>query len=550
MAKIIDPQRHTWCSTPVDSFGLLVDADEYYPEFYRVASGARRYVLLAGWQFDSDVALLRGGREAGVSGPITLLKFLDHLCEITPDLQIFILAWDFHLVFALEREWLQQLVFEWTNHRLHFLFDSTHVERASHHQKFVVVDGELSFLGGLDLCDHRWDDRSHTNKNPLRVSRGEPHKPFHDVQAYVRSREVARALTEIFTDRWRRAGGVAMTLPDLEAAEPTFPDYRPEGGIPLAARHVTLSRTDPHGAPTGAPHCTEIRELYLDAIDAAERFIYIETQYFSSHVIAEGIVRRMRAEGRPLLDVVLVLNMEAETMKEQIAVGLSQAKVLGTLREAAAETGHRLGVYYTLPACGEDETAERATYIHSKVMIVDDRFLTVGSANLTNRSLSIDTEINASAETDDPDDALGRSIRRARASLIGEHLGDTAFDQVDDLVAYLDGLASPAIGPRAPGSSCRLRLHPSPTADERALLEVIDPHQLPFDPAAVEDIDQRNGSLFVGGLGTLWRHLFSSRREAGRSGTGHSDAGRSDASHSDAGSGDAGRSDASHSDAT
>jgi phosphatidylserine/phosphatidylglycerophosphate/cardiolipin synthase-like enzyme len=212
--------------------------------------------------------------------------------------------------------------------------------------------------------------------------------------------------------------------------------------------------------------------------------------------------------------VVLVLNMEAETMKEQIAVGLSQAKVLGGLRDVAAETGHRLGVYYTLPACGEDETAERATYIHSKVMIVDDRFLTVGSANLTNRSLSIDTEINASVETDDPDDALGRSIRAVRASLIGEHLGDADFDRVDDLVACLDGLASPATGPRTPGSSCRLRLHPSPTADERALLAVIDPQQLPFDPAAAEDIDQRQGSLFVGGLGALWRHLFISRDPA------------------------------------
>ncbi|WP_438014432.1 phospholipase D-like domain-containing protein [Sorangium sp. So ce315] len=514
MAKIIDPRRHTWCDTPVDDIGLLIDADEYYPEFYRVASMARRYLLLAGWQFDSDVALLRGGREAQVSSPITLLKFLDHLCEIKPELQIYILAWDFHLVFALEREWLQQLVFEWTNHRLHFLFDATHVERASHHQKFVVADGELSFLGGLDLCDHRWDDRTHTNRNPLRVSRGEPHKPFHDVQAYLRGREVARALTDIFTDRWRRAGGAPIVLPDAEGAEPTFADYRPEGGTPLAARHVTLSRTDPHGAPTGAPSCTEIRDLYLDAIDGAERFIYIETQYLSSQDIADGIERRMRAEGRPPLDVVLVLNMEAETMKEQIAVGLSQAKVLGRLRAAAAETGHRLGVYYTLPACGEDETAERATYIHSKVMIVDDRFLTVGSANLTNRSLSIDTELNASVETDDPDDALGRSIRRARASLIGEHLGDLEFDRADGLVTYLDAVASPPTGPRAPGSSCRLRIHPSPTADERVLLEVIDPHALPFDPAAAEDIDRRSGSLFVGGLGVLWRHLFSSSRAA------------------------------------
>ncbi|AUX45353.1 phospholipase [Sorangium cellulosum] len=511
MAKIIDPRRHTWCDTPVDDVGVLIDADEYYPEFYRVACKARRYLLLAGWQFDSDVALLRGGREAQVESPITLLKFLNHLCEVNPELQIYILAWDFHLVFALEREWLQQLVFEWTNHRLHFLFDSSHVERASHHQKFVVVDGELSFLGGLDLCDHRWDDRSHTNKNPHRVSRGEPHKPFHDVQAYVRGREVARALTDIFTDRWRRAGGAPLTLPDLEGLEPTFASYRPEGGIPLATKHVTLSRTDPHGAPNGALHCTEIRDLFVDAIDAAERFIYIETQYFSSHVIADAIERRMRAEGRPLLDVVLMLNMEAETMKEQIAVGLSQAKVLGQLRKAAAETGHYLGTYYTLPACGEDEKAERATYIHSKVMIVDDRFLTLGSANLTNRSLSIDTEINVSVEAADPDDPLGRSIRRVRASLIGEHLGGPDFEHAGDLVAQLDAQASPPSGPRTPGSSCRLRLHPSPTDDERALLEVIDPQALPFDPAAAEDIDQRHGSLFVGGLGALWRHLFSSR---------------------------------------
>lgn len=262
-------------------------------------------------------------------------------------------------MFALEREWLQQIVFQWTNHRLRFLFDASHVERASHHQKFVVADGEISFLGGLDLCDHRWDDRHHKNKNLLRTSPGEPHKPFHDVQAYLRGREVARALTALFVARWRRAGGPPIALPD-DGAERTFADHQPEGGIPLPASEAALSRTDPRGSPAGPSPCTEIRDLFVDAIGAAERFIYIETQYFTSHVVADAIERRMRAEGRPALDIVLLLNMGAETVKEQIAIGLSQAEVLGRLRAAAAETGHRLGGYYTLPDCGEGETAERA----------------------------------------------------------------------------------------------------------------------------------------------------------------------------------------------
>jgi phospholipase D1/2 len=516
MERIINSGRRSWCTRPVNDIRLLIDGDDYYREFYRVASRARRYLLLSGWQFDSDVALLRGGEEEEVEGPVTLLKFLSHLAEKNPELEIFILAWDYHAVFAMEREWLQDIVFQWNNARIHYLFDSNHVEQGCHHQKFVVADGEISFLGGLDLCDHRWDDNKHKNKNPLRTSRGAPHKPFHDVQVYLRGREVARSLVELFTHRWQRACGDPLTLPELEGAARTseLADYRPGSGIYVAAEEVTLSRTDPYGSPTGVAQCTEIRDLYLDAIEAAERLIYIETQYFSSHVIGEAIQRRMAAAGRPLLEIVLILNKEAETMKEQIAVGLAQAKVLGGLREAAAATGHHLGVYYTLPACEDDEPPERATYIHSKVTVVDDRFLTVGSANLTNRSMTVDTELNASVETLDPDDALGRSVRHVRAELLRDHVGGPELEGIDGLVAHLDALASPPNGPRSGGASRRLRHHPSPTEDELAVLAVIDPHKLPFDPDTVERIDDDEGSIFVGGFGAVWRHLFSGRGAA------------------------------------
>ena len=198
------------------------------------------------------------------------------------------------------------------------------------------------------------------------------------------------------------------------------------------------------------------------------------------------------------MDVVIVLNMKAETLKEEIAVGLAQAKVISDVRDAAAGTRHRLGIYYTVPLTEGDVEPKRATYIHSKVMIVDDRFLTIGSANLTNRSQCVDTELNMSVETDDSSDALGRSIVQARLSLIAEHLGvsDAAAHDASGLVATLNDLAERRDG--------RLRIHPSPTENERKALEIIDPQALPFDPAAVESNDR---SLFVGGIGALWTRL-------------------------------------------
>ncbi|HEY6724892.1 MAG TPA: phospholipase D-like domain-containing protein [Polyangiaceae bacterium] len=500
MNPILKSVQNFWCEQSVTAVGLLVDGDDYYRAFYEAARSARKYILLAGWQFDADACLLRGSDAEGATLPVTLLKYLDALCERNPELRIYILAWDFHAVFFLEREWMQELRFNWTtNDRLAFLFDSNHAEQGSHHQKFVVIDGTLAFLGGLDLCDHRWDDRCHKDPNPLRLSRGEPHKPFHDVQAYIVGTEVAAKLNELFTCRWEAAGGEPLVLPE---PGPELERYEPAGAVPLAASRVALSRTDPRGSPTRSENCHEICSLYLDAIAAARQLIYIETQYFSSRQVGAALAERLAASDATPLNVVLVLNMEAETLKEEIAVGLAQAKVIADLRKAVQGTRHRLGIYYTVPKTEGAAEPVRATYIHSKVMIVDDRFLTVGSANLTNRSVGVDTELNLSLETSDPGDALGQSIAQARRNLLAEHLGvsdDQALESAD-LVAALDDLARRREG--------RLRIHPSPTEHELTALAVIDPQGLPFDPAALEGHDQQR-SIFVGGIGALWRHLTS-----------------------------------------
>jgi phospholipase D1/2 len=507
--RITNEGQNSWREVTAEDNGLVVDARDYYFAFYKAARTARRSILMAGWQFDSGVKLLRGkdvDRARAKGQEVRLLRFLDGLCERRPDLHIYMLAWDFHMVFALEREWMQKLWFHWTtNERLHFVFDDSCVPGGCHHQKFVVIDGQLSFLGGMDICESRWDDRRHLMRNPVRTSRGRAQKPYHDVQAYFTGPQMAGALTDLFRERWQRAGADPLELP--EPSSMTGRGYRPRGALafPRGAR-VALSRTEPR-----LQHSTrEIRRLYVDAITRAERFIYIETQYFSSRTVCRALADRMRDAGRPSMEVVLVLNPKAEAVKEEIAVGLRQAEVVSYLKQVAAETDHELGVYYTVAeGRGRRRTQDtaRSTYIHSKLMVIDDRFLMVGSANLTNRSMGIDSELTAVWETPRPSSTVAGAIRRARVSLMAEHLGLSApatrarLGRPAGLVAYLNGLVEAGRG--------RLRTHPSPTPAETRVLEVIDPQALPFDPErpdadeTIESTDEQH-SLFKRGLSALW----------------------------------------------
>jgi phospholipase D1/2 len=510
---ILSLGRNAWKMGQPDTSGVLVDASAYYAAFYQAALQAKRSILLSGWQFDSGVPLLRGDA-APVGAEVRLLKFLNQLCEQKPELEIYILAWDFHVVFALEREWMQTLYFQWaTNKRLNFRFDDAQAAQGAHHQKFAVIDRTVSFLGGIDLCEARWDDRRHQQENPLRLSHGEPAKPYHDVQAYLTGCEVADILRELFTDRWARTEGPKLAL---QACDSAAGEYFPGGALRLGSHRVAFSRTDARG-----PHdnVREVERLFVDAIGAAERLIYIETQYFSSHAVCEAFVSRMREPERPRLQIVIILNAAPEAFKEEFAIGLRQAKMLTRISQTASETGHALGVYGTL---SEGEAADRpSTYIHSKLLSVDDRFLTVGSANLTNRSMGVDTELHASWEAtpaSSPDGQLSERIADLRVSLLAEHTGLTSdasgqlaaadLRNADGLVARLDALTR--------AENARLTLHVMASQREKLIMKLIDPEALPFDPAepdysagseGLEEEQQQSRRLFVNGLTALWEKL-------------------------------------------
>lgn len=453
--------------------GLLVDGRDYYRAFYQAALGAQSYILISGWQFDSAVELLRGNDAAAIQSPNNFLDFLNWLCERNPQLSIYLLAWDHSMLYSLDREWFQDWHFNWTtNERLKFCFDPANSFDSSHHQKFVVIDGVLGFVGGLDLCASRWDQRDHRADNPLRCnSDGNGYRTFHDLQS-CHLGPLARHLTDHFKNRWRVVCGDCLVLPEPEQ-QPAVMPFEPTIAIGPAA--VAISRTEVNTA-NGDPPILEIRQLFIDAIDAAERLIYIENQYCSSEALRDALIERMKQRRRPRLQIVLIIAKDAEAFLEQLSIGIAQSRIIRSLRETAAESGHAFGIYY--PASSNSQGKEVPTYVHAKLLLVDDRFLSVGSANMNNRSMGYDTELNV-AWDDLPGSPLCERIRNARVDLLAEHTGVSGpararLTAADGLVDYLNTLAD--------SGRTRLRHHPTRSiSEEHQWLTTFLPDGLPFD---------------------------------------------------------------------
>jgi phospholipase D1/2 len=441
--SILKPGANCMGSYQARETGLLIDACDYYRAFFQAARQARRYLLLAGWQFDSEVKLLRGAEASSTKGDVRFLSFLENLCESTPELAIYLLAWDFSAVFSLEREWFQNLIFDWTtNERLHFRFDSIHAPGATHHQKFVIVDGQIAFAGGMDICSNRWDDRYHLSQNPQRTDvEGSIYGCYHDIQSY-HTGPVVKVLQDLFVKRWLDSGADALTLPT--AATP-ITCHMPQA-FPLPTHEVAVSRTQAPIEQTGQKEIQEVRRLYIEAIMSADRLIYLENQYFSSQAIYWSLIARMAAPGRPRLQIIMILP-DRLPFTEELFLGLPQVKMLRSLQLVAEKTGHSLNVYSSTAL--QDDGKRQMTFIHSKLLLVDDRFLTVGSANLTNRSMGLDTELNVSWEAVDPagQSELVTAIRGVRTSLLAEHAGlygkgeEQRFDELEDLTSRLECLA-------------------------------------------------------------------------------------------------------------
>lgn len=407
---LLVPGRNCWRLAHASRFAFLVDGGEYFGAVRAALAGAQREIFILGWDIDSRMCLVPTGANDGFPEP--LREFLNALLAARPQLQIYVLSWDFALLFALEREWLGKLKFGWlTQRRLNFELDSHHPTGASHHQKLVVVDDALAFVSGFDLTFNRWDTPQHLPADPVRHNPdGSSYSPFHDVGALVDD-EAARALAELARERWYRATGQQVPAPEASPERAQWPAC---AAIAVSDVDVAIVRTEP--AFDGAPAITEARQLHLDAIGAAKRSIFAENQYFTSRLIADAFEARLAEPAGP--EIVVVSPMAQSGWLEGSTMGVLRARVHRRLVQADAHQRYRL----YCPWLGDDAPAPaRCLNVHSKVLVVDDDLLSVGSVNLSARSMSLDTECNLAIDAAG-EPRLRAAIAGLRSRLLGEHL--------------------------------------------------------------------------------------------------------------------------------
>ncbi|WP_372400068.1 VTT domain-containing protein [Azospirillum sp. HJ39] len=442
---ILEPGRTCWRIEDTGRLGVVVDAEDYFALAKAAMRRARRSIYMTAWDFDARIRLMPQTRRP--RRPDRLGTLLNWLATTRPDLHIHVLKWDYAELFDLARWSHPFMLRNWLTHRrLQYRLDGDHPTGACHHQKMLVIDDRVAFCGGLDITANRWDTRAHHAHDPRRRQPdGKPYEPFHDVMMAVDG-AAARALGEMFRDRWARATGETL-LPPAPAPgrpprrHPLAADPWPPGFEPMLRDvRVGIARTDP--ACNGRAEVREVEALYLAAIAAAREVIYLESQYFASTAVAEALKARLAEEDGP--EVIVVNPVRTTSWLENTVMLGARARLTRELREADRHGRFRL--FAALTDGGACIT------VHAKVMVVDDRLLRIGSANLNNRSMGLDTECDLALEAGPgPEDAATRhAIRRTRDDLIAEHLGTTpdevaaAVRRQGSLVAAIESLRRPA----------------------------------------------------------------------------------------------------------
>ncbi len=430
---IARPGRNCWRIVHAERLAFLVDAAEYFSVLAESIARTRRSILLVGWDVHSRVALRRSTEDQGP----TLAEALDAAARAHRRLRAYLLDWDYAPVYALDREWLPSLQFRRRTHRrVRFRLDGEHPLGASHHQKIVVCDDRLAFIGGIDVAPTRWDTREHRVEHPLRrTPSGHPFGPFHDVQVAV-SGEAAAALGEICRERWRRATGRTPRVSKWRSDAEPWPE-----NLEADVRDVQVALARTEAAWDGRPAVREVENFLVDAIAVARDSIYLENQYLSSAAIGDALCRRLAEPDGP--DVVILGPQRCEGWLEDATMGALRARLLVKLREA--DVGGRLRVWAPLTGGPEGD----GIIVHAKVSVIDDRAVRVGSANLNNRSMGLDTECDLWLEARGRED-VRQAIARFRNGLLAEHLGieidrvQGALDRSGSLSCAVDELRSGA----------------------------------------------------------------------------------------------------------
>ena len=379
---------------------VLIDGADALPVIADELEAARSHVHISGWFFSPDFPLDRGDR-------LVVLRHL--LAELAERVEVRVLVWagaPLPLFRPSRREVARMRDALTKQSRIKCSLDAKERPLHCHHEKTIVIDDRVAFVGGIDLTSlagDRFDASDHRARGAI---------GWHDAAARVEGPAVSD-VAEHFRVRWQEVSGEQL----------------PPVATPARGGEVELQvvRTVPEHVYQAVPRGDfRILESYMSALRSAERFIYVENQFLWSPEVARLLRAKLTDPPRPDFRMLFVLPANPKSGNDDTR------GVLADLIEADDDAGRVL-------ACAlYARSGPRADpiYVHAKIAIVDDRWLTLGSANLNEHSLFNDTEMNVVAH----DHALARGTRQR---LWAEHLELAAEEIPDDPVRAIDELWKP-----------------------------------------------------------------------------------------------------------
>ncbi|KAL1222004.1 Phospholipase D alpha 2 [Cardamine amara subsp. amara] len=482
--------------------GKNYEPSRCWEDIFDAITNARHLIYITGWSVYTEISLVRDSRRPKQGGDVTVGELLKK--KASEGVKVILLVWDDRTsVDLLKKDGLMATHDEETEN----FFRGSDVNCVlcprnpddggsivqnlqistmfTHHQKIVVVDSEMpgggsrsrrivSFVGGLDLCDGRYDTPFHSlfrtldtahhddfhqpNFTGAAITKGGPREPWHDIHCRLEG-PIAWDVLYNFEQRWSRQGGKDILVKIRELGDIIIPPSPVLFSEDRDAWNVQLFRSIDGGAAAGFPDSPEaaaeaglvsgkdniidrsIQDAYIHAIRRAKDFIYIENQYFlgssyawsadgikpeeinALHVIPKElslkIVSKIKAGEK--FKVYVVVPMWPEGIPESGSVQaildwqkrtmeMMYKDVIKALRENGLE-GEDPRDYLTFFCLGNREVkkdgeyeptekpepdtdyirAQEARrfmiYVHTKMMIVDDEYIIIGSANINQRSM-------------------------------------------------------------------------------------------------------------------------------------------------------------------
>jgi phosphatidylserine/phosphatidylglycerophosphate/cardiolipin synthase-like enzyme len=408
---------------------ILIDGEQTWSRVAEDLERARNDVQIAMWMARPDMELLRPA-ELAVSDPSARAELrLGAMLErrAADGVAIRLLIWGLVYTPILDR-WLRR--WYWRRPVAIDVVEQDHPNMlGSIHQKTITIDGQIGYCGGMNLKQNDWDTTAHSifepRRNPWSAGILRRHRvasrqqrpayvPRHDLTVRIEGPAVADLLDD-FADRWalslrgqqdsypsRMLAGVRALFGDHGEPELPPPTSMP---APCGDHWVQVVRTTPGGEDG-------ILGAYVRALRNARRYVYIENQYFRSPLIGEEL--RAALQRNPALRLAVVVRPVNDGNKSLIdPSGYWTAHTLDLIREVRPEFQLTRLIVWAHDA--EQRLCFQDVDVHAKIMIVDDVWLTVGSANIHDRGFQSEGELNIVVL----DKLLARDLR---VRLMAEHL--------------------------------------------------------------------------------------------------------------------------------